>query len=59
MEDNKLKPLSGEIKIVYTIKEHPEHGEKTSRHRTYEDFGEWICRQFDKINIVGISDKNS
>jgi len=59
MGDNKLRPLDGKIKVVYIIKEHPEYGEKTSYHGTYEDFGEWICRQFNKINIINISDKDN
>ena len=57
MEDDKLRPETGSIKIIYTIKEHPEYGEKTGHHGTYEDFGEWLCRQFDKISIINITDK--
>ena len=57
MDDNRLKPLSGTIKIRYTIKEHPRYGVKTGHFNTYEDFGEWLCRQYDKINIINISDK--
>lgn len=59
MEDGKLRPDSGGIKVTYTIKEHPEYGEKHSHHRTYEDVGEWICRQFSKINIIDVDDKES
>jgi len=56
MQDNRLKPLNGSIKIKYIIKEHLDYGIKTSSFNTYEDFGEWICRQFSKINIVYITD---
>ncbi len=52
-----LRPESGSIKITYIIKEHPEYGEKTGRFNTYEDFGEWICRQYDKIEVRNITDK--
>lgn len=55
--ENKLAPESGKITIKYFIKEHPEYGEKTGYHDNYEDFGEWICRQFRIIDIIDISDK--
>lgn len=50
----KLSPMSGDIKVVYTTKAHPEYGETTSHHKTYEDFGEWLCRHFAEINLINV-----
>lgn len=54
---NELRPLGSGINIRYTTKDHLEYGEKNGYYRTYEECGEWICRQFDKINIISITDK--
>jgi len=57
MYDGKLRPHNSNIKITYIIKENPEHGKKIAHFDNYENFGEWLCRQFDKINIVYVTDK--
>lgn len=55
---NKIAPMSGDIKIIYTLKEYPEHDKVVCHFHTYEDFGTWICSQYNKINIISLSDKN-
>jgi len=59
MYDSKLRPHNSNIKLIYTIKEDPEYGKKIAHFDNYENFGEWICRQFNKINIVYITDKGN
>jgi len=57
MYNNKLRPQNSNIKLTYTIKEDPEQSKKIAQFDNYENFGKWICRQFSKINIVYITDK--
>ena len=57
MYDSKLRPHNSNIKLIYTIKEDNEQSKKIAHFDNYENFGEWLCRQFDKINIVYITDK--
>ena len=57
MYDGKLRPYNTNIKITYIIKENPEYGKKIAHFDNYENFGEWLCRQFNKINIIYVTDK--